>query len=333
MPSRKVTIDIGINGAFLTRRWEEPDNFMRLTKELGYPYHEFCSDVLDPFFSGDKSFQMATARAVARAAEKYGIIITDIYTGVATHRFHGLSHSHPAVRQRMKEWMVQTMDIALEMGVDRMGGHWDSLSVEVLEDVERYRSAVKNIYAQFRELSRIAQKKGLGALYLEQMYVPSELPWTLAGAEEFLMEVNRGNEGVPVYLTVDTGHQAGQGYGLQGKDADYEEWLRKFGAVCEVVHIQQTVLEASHHWPFTEEYNRKGHVRIEEVITALEYSHRHFREQPFAEFMQPVEKTILIAEIIPASTKTEKVLLQELRETAHFLRKYIPEGGLQLSIG
>lgn len=327
-----MTIDIGINGAFLTRRWEEPDNFMRLTKELGYPYHEFCSDVLDPFFSGDKSFQMATARAVAKAAEKYGIVITDIYTGVATHRFHGLSHSHPSVRQRMKEWIVQMMDIALEMGVDRIGGHWDALSVEVLEDVERYRSAVKNIYAQFRELSRIARKKGLGALYAEQMYVPSELPWTLAGAEEFLMEVNRGNDGVPVYLTVDTGHQAGQGYGLQGKDTDYEEWLRKFGAVCEVVHIQQTVPEASHHWPFTEEYNRKGHVRMDKVIAALEYSHRHFREQPFSEFMQPVEKTVLIAEIIPASTKTEEVLLQELRETAQFLRKYIPEGGLQMTV-
>ena len=50
-----VLIDLGINGAFLTRRWEEPDNFMRLTRELGFPYHEFCADVIDPFFSGDGS--------------------------------------------------------------------------------------------------------------------------------------------------------------------------------------------------------------------------------------------------------------------------------------
>lgn len=62
MAGRDLFVDIGINGAFLTRRWEEPENFMRLSAELGYPYHEFCADVLDPFFSGDKEYQIRTAR-------------------------------------------------------------------------------------------------------------------------------------------------------------------------------------------------------------------------------------------------------------------------------
>src|SRR3990172_3955995 len=102
-----VRVEIGINGAFLTRRWEEPENFIRLTRELGYPCHEFCSDVLDPFFSGDREYQLATAQAVKAAAERYDVFITDIYTGVATHRFHGLSHSDPRVRARMREWICQ----------------------------------------------------------------------------------------------------------------------------------------------------------------------------------------------------------------------------------
>ena len=29
-----IRVDIAINGAFLTRRWEEPENWMRLTREL-----------------------------------------------------------------------------------------------------------------------------------------------------------------------------------------------------------------------------------------------------------------------------------------------------------
>ena len=48
---REVLIDIGVNGAFLTRRWETPETFMALTRETGYTYHEFCGDVIDPFFS------------------------------------------------------------------------------------------------------------------------------------------------------------------------------------------------------------------------------------------------------------------------------------------
>ncbi len=61
LTTRTLHLDIGINGAFLTRRWEEPDNWMRLTAECGYPWHEFCSDVLDPFFSGDRDYQLRMA--------------------------------------------------------------------------------------------------------------------------------------------------------------------------------------------------------------------------------------------------------------------------------
>ena len=60
--ARDIQLDLGINGAFITRRWEEPDNWMRLTRELGYDHHEFCADVIDPFFSGDREYQMQTAR-------------------------------------------------------------------------------------------------------------------------------------------------------------------------------------------------------------------------------------------------------------------------------
>jgi len=150
MSQRTISLDIGINGAFLTRRWEEPENWMRLTRELGYFYHEFCADVLDPFFSGDAAYQLETAERTREAAEKYGVTITDIYTGMATHRFHGLCHSHPSVRARMREWMVRCMDIALAMGTDRIGGHWDALPVEVLCSPDRGEPVVARTASQCR---------------------------------------------------------------------------------------------------------------------------------------------------------------------------------------
>jgi len=68
MPERTVTLEIGINGAFITRRWEDPENMMRLTRECGYRVHEFCGDVIDPFFMGDRAFQLEMARRVGEAA-------------------------------------------------------------------------------------------------------------------------------------------------------------------------------------------------------------------------------------------------------------------------
>lgn len=325
---RTVHLDIAVNGAFITRRWEEPRNFMRLTREVGYEYHEFCADVLDPFFSGDRDYQLRTAREIRRAAAAYGITITDVYTGVATHRFHGLSHSDEACRRRMREWIEQTMDIALEMGTDRIGGHWDAFSVEVLQDPARTEAAWRNIVEQFRQISALGKRKGLAAVYNEQMYTPSEVPWTLEQGERFLLEVNEQGEGVPVYLTVDTGHQAGQEYGLCAPDNDYREWLRRFGAFAEVVHLQQTVPEASAHWPFTVKYNEQGHVSLPDVLEALHRSHEQAAGTALARCLAPVSRTYLVAEIIPSSTKNEKNLLAELSETARYLRQFIPEGGI-----
>src|SRR5712691_8114443 len=179
MPTHTVHLDIGINGAFLTRRWEEPDNWMRLTRECGFSVHSFCGDVIDPFFSGDRAFQLEQAAATREAARKYHVTICDLYTGVATHRFHGLSHSDPRPRQRMVEWIEQAAELAVEMGAPALGGHWDAFSVEVLSDPIRTEEANRRLFQTFRDLSVRLKSTGLKALYQEQMYIPSEKPWTL----------------------------------------------------------------------------------------------------------------------------------------------------------
>jgi hypothetical protein len=332
MIRRDIHIDIGVNGAFLTRRWENPENWMRLTRELGFPYHEFCADVLDPFFSGDSAYLMETAQRTRQAADQHGVIISDIYTGMATHRFHGLSHSHPSVRNRMRQWISDCMDIASIMGVDRIGGHWDALSVETMEDPVRLENALCRVASQFRDLARMAADKGMKALYNEQMYIPSEMPWTIEQSYEFLTLANQGRTGVPVRLTVDVGHQAGMHYGLGGRELRYEEWLHHFAPVSEVIHMQQTTPRASAHWPFTAEYNAQGHVDVETVLAAIEEGHRRYRTSPLAEIMAPVERNLLVVEVIPGSTTTEKRLLRDLADTARHLRQYVPEGGLTLSV-
>ncbi len=330
--SRSVELEIAINGAFITRRWERPENMMRLTRELGYRNHEFCGDVIDPFFMGDKDFLLQMAREVKHWAKEYGVNIIDIYTGVATHRFHGLSHSHPAPRRRMREWIIECMDLCLAMGTDRIGGHWDAFPVEVMEEPGGYERAFARICAEFRELAVVAKEKGLRAIYQEQMYTPAEVPWTLQQCSEFLLAANAESDGVPVYTTVDVGHAAGMHYGLSGPDLDYREWLRRFAAVAEIIHLQQTTPQASHHWPFTAEYNKRGHIRIDQVLEAIEFSHRNYCNTPLSGVLEPVAKSYLVAEIIPGSTKTEQALMEELRETAEYLHQFVPEGGLVLQV-
>jgi sugar phosphate isomerase/epimerase len=204
--------------------------------------------------------------------------------------------------------------------------------VEVLENPVLLKKAIHNIYSTFRHLSKIGTKKGIKSIYNEQMYIPSEKPWTLKESEDFLLQTNKKTDATNVRLTLDVGHQAGQNYGMKGKDADYIEWLKKFAAFTEIIHVQQTTRDASHHWPFTEEYNRKGDIRIEEIIDAIKYSFENYKNNPVSKKLKPVENIYLVAEIIPGSTKTEKILIKELKESARYLKKYIPEDGLKMEI-
>ncbi len=331
--ARQVTLELGVNGAFMTRRWEQPDNWMRLTKELGYSAHEFCGDVIDPFFSGDREYQLRTAGEVKAAAQKYGVHITDIYTGVATHRFHGLSHSDPSCRARMMEWIYNTMDIALAMGTDRVGGHWDAISVEVMEAGEsEYRAAIDRLCDTFVEMADVGAEKGMSAIYLEQMYIPSEVPWTIEQAEYVLMGINKQKPAIPVYLTIDVGHMAGMHYGLAGDDLSYLAWLRRLAPFAEIIHLQQTTPDGSHHWAFTEEYNQRGHIEMEPLIEAIQTGHEHWLDSPVSEHMQAVDRSFLIAEIIPGSTKNETALLDELRISSDYLKQWLPDGKLRLTV-
>jgi len=224
------------------------------------------------------------------------------------------------------------MDITLAMGVERLGGHWDAFSVEVLGDEGRARQAWARLVKTFRSLAVLARQKGLTALYDEQMYIPSEKPWTLAETERFLLEVNRKNRGVPVRPTLDVGHAAGLHYGASGPDIDYREWLRRFAAVSEIIHLHQTPPEASCHWPFTWRYNRRGHIRIPEVLEAVRLSHQEFPSSPLCEVLKPVNQTWLIVEYLPGSIITEKQVLLEIAQTAEYLHQFVPPEGMEIAV-
>lgn len=332
MNNRNVHIDIGINGCFMARRWEQPKNWIEITRQTGFEYLEFDSDCLDPFFSGDTEYQRQTAATVRQLANDVGMIITDYYTGAATHRFHGLAHSNERVRERMKKWMVEAMDIAIELGANKIGGHFDAFSVEVLADKDLYGRQLDILYKTLKDIAVIGAEKGMEAIYLEQMYTPSEIPWTLDQTDEYLIELNSANKGCPIYLTVDTGHAAGKSYNLTGDSLLYEEWLKRFAAACEVIHLQQTTRDSSSHWPFTEEYNKKGDIVFDKILECIQWSHENYHRFAWSEVMKPADQNILVLEVIPSSTVEESQLIDQLTESCEYMRSSVPRGGMTISV-
>lgn len=325
-----MLIDIGLNTCCFTRRWEDPKSWAKLVKEAGFPYFQLDSDMLDPFFSGDRAYQLQTAATLKEQAAAYGVEPTMYYTGMASYRFHGIAHSDPSPRSQMRRWIEESMDITLAAGMYKLGGRFDAYSVETLKSPERFAQQLEQSIALYREISVVAKEKGIEELALEQMYVPSLYPWTIQQTTEYLQKLNQNNPGCRITTTVDVGHMASQGYGGQGDDLLYERWLEQFAPVSEDIHIQQTGRNKSSHDPFTAPCNEAGDIHIDSILEAIRWAHNHFQEQPVSEYLEPVARNILILEYIPSTTETEAQIMEKLQESCSYLRSYIPEGGLVL---
>jgi hypothetical protein len=327
--ARSVELHLGLNGACFAGRWEQPASWARLASQLGFPWLELSTDLIDPFLCGDPHFLTEQARHLRAAAQEHGVGLVGVSAGLAPQRVHGLSHSDPIARQRMVEFVCQSMDLASAMGAPRVGGHWDAISTETLEQGEHaYHMAVRRQHEILRDLSQIGADKGLAGLTQDKSCVPSRTPCTFKQAEELLVEVNRGSAGCPVYLGLDVGQMAGQAYGLGGRDLDYREWLGQFAAFCEVIHLQQTTPDIICGWPFTEPYNTQGHIRLEEIVKAIQVSHAHAEESWVSEVLKPVQSTWLVLSVHCRTTVPEQRLLDDLRASAEYLKQYLPEGRL-----
>ncbi|HHN47065.1 MAG TPA: hypothetical protein ENN09_06450 [Planctomycetes bacterium] len=124
-------------------------------------------------------------------------------------------------------------------------------------------------------VSEYAAQRGMKGIFLEQMHRPQLQPNTIGRAQHMIGRIN-SKSAVPVHIHIDTGHMAHvRGDPVHGeRDRNPLEWLgTPFGAnEMLLIHAQQTDDQASRHWPFTAEYNRRGIIDPLKVIRAVERS-------------------------------------------------------------
>jgi len=301
---------LAVNMCFLRKRWAEPEEWAEIIDEkLGLRYAEFCSDLLDPFFVPEPT-RTQIARKTKMAFESRGITIVAYYTGVITHCLNLLSHPHLTVRNRGMEWCQKAILLAAAMGAGAVGGHFDTIVHSDCLDPKRRPARINDVIRSFQSLSHDAKRHGLNFLLWEQMYTPSEAPYTIAEAEDIYERVNEG-AAVPVYLTIDVGHMCNLHYPHSEDDLNPYLWLEKFAHISPVIHIQQTDGKMSHHWPFTDEYNREGIIQPGKVLKAIEKSGS--------------QRNYLTFEIFHSLGQTEEMVIDDIKRSIDYWRKWVTE--------
>ena len=137
------------------------------------------------------------------------------------------------------------------------------------------------------------------------MSIPREMATTVEESLELMERVNE-DCGVPLRICLDIGH---------APDPDQRDpyfWIRKLGKFSPIIHLQQTVLHKSYHWPFTKRYNELGIIQAEKVLKSLDES--------------GAEKALLVFEISHREHHdTDYRVIEDLKESIDYWRGYIKE--------
>lgn len=222
-------IFLAIDNCFATKRWCEPGEWMRVIKDLGIRYVEASADnEIDPLYSCP-AFINDWVKQVRRESEKSGVRVVNLYSGHGTYSTLGLGHYDARVRRHfVRDWVRPMLRTAGRLGAG-LGFFAHAFSEKMLREPALYRKAWDALIQIFRSLSVDAERSGATNFGVEQMYSPHQIPWTIANTAEFLRQTNAKSSGLPVYVTIDTGHQSGQNNFLPPSTRDIRNLVR---AVC-----------------------------------------------------------------------------------------------------
>jgi len=258
-----MKLELGINCGFAVNKYVEPEEWTRIVgEELGLKHVQFVADQLNP--SLPAYYVDTQVERILAASQRYGITIDSVFTGSFT-RVNHLMNPDSEARKFWLQWFKNFFLLASRLGAKNGGSHFGILSFASLNDPEKKEYLIQEGIKNWQELSFFVQDLGFDSLIFEPMSVPREMAYSIEDTIDLMDRVN-ANSGVPMRICLDVGHAP------RPDQRDPYLWLERLGAVSPVIHLQQTVLNKSNHWPFIPEYNEIGIIKPDKVLKALEKS-------------------------------------------------------------
>ena len=294
---------LGINLGFAINKYIEPEVWTRVVrKDLDLSYVQLVADIINPFWPAD--YVRDLVRRTKNSAKEYNIVIESIFTSTFTRVNHVLNPDAQA-RKIWLDWFKKFLDIGAELGAKNAGSHFGIMTFDTYDNPDKRKFILEEGIKAWQDLTFYARDKGYECLIFEPMSVPREMANTIEETKELLDAVN-ARCGVPFKVNLDVGHAP------HPDQRDPYPWIEQLAAVSPVIHLQQTVLHKSNHWPFTDEYNKTGIIQRDKMMAAVkkagctdalfafEISHREHWDSEFK-------------------------ILEELRKSAEYFRPVITE--------
>ncbi len=218
-------IHLTVDNCFAIKRWVEPTEWMRKVRQLGdIRYVQASTDnEIDPSHN-TQMFRDEWVAEVKKNEQELGLKVASFYSGYATYRTVGIASLSKSKRRTMIErYFKPTVDVAASLGA-QVGNTLSAYSDTALQNPELFRMTTDYIESSLSNMAVYAGNKGVTFGY-EQMYTPTQGMWTIDGCISCMRNVYARAQ-YPMYLTIDTAHQAGQRLFLRPSPDDVMSMVR-----------------------------------------------------------------------------------------------------------
>ena len=256
---------LGINTGFTLNRYSAPQEWIPLVADtFGLKLVQFTADLLNPSLPDPIIKQQI--KVINKLAKELAIEIKHTFTSAFT-RVNHLAHPDENIRKYWQEWFFRFVDISAELGAESMGSHFGIFTVEDLNDPVKKAERFSQVIDGWHKIASRAKKLGLKYLAWEPMSVPREMGETIAETKRIHKAVNEDID-LPMKLCLDLDH--GDISSKDPRDTDPYAWICEFGKDAPMIHLKQSLIDKSGHWPFTPEKNKLGKITPEKLLSSLE---------------------------------------------------------------
>jgi sugar phosphate isomerase/epimerase len=297
---------LGINTGFAVNRYPEPEEWIRIVGEdLELKVVQFTADMLNVDLPA-KVIKNQVDR-IQKTCEFYDIDISSTFTGAFT-RVNHLAHPDYEIRQHWIKWFKKFVDLSVDLGCDSMGSHFGIFTHRDNNNQDgRQKRRQENIDA-WHEVAFYAKEKGLKFLTWEPMSISREQGEVISEARKLQNDVNI-NSPLPFKICLDVDH--GDVSSSDPRDTDPYSWLQEFAVDSPLIHLKQSHVNKSGHWPFIAEHNEIGRIQPDKVVKILMDEH--------------INKVDLILELSFREREPfDSSVIEVLKESVQFWRSSIP---------
>ena len=260
-----MTLTLSLSTNPLVNRFADPDDMIdTVARDLRIRDLQLTHEFINP--SWPASVVARLTRRMRAALRRTGVRVTSGMTGPYG-RLNHFGHPDRDVRRYYVDWFKTFADITGELGGASVGTQFAIFTYRDYDDPARREELIRIAIDCWAEVAEHAKAAGLSFVFWEPMSIGREFGETIAECLALQERLIAANMAVPMWMMADIDH--GDVTSANPDDYDPYAWARAVPPVSPIIHIKQSLMDKGGHRPFTAEFNAKGRIQPEELLSAF----------------------------------------------------------------